>query len=585
MVSFPFLVESLPYIPSPSTSAVVLGLRQSRFAALFVCFLIAGAPAWATATGKQGMVASEHPLASEAGVEVLRNGGNAVDAALTTALAVCVLNASSCGIGGGGFALIYLADQKKTVALDYRETAPAAASRDMYIRDGKLDAQASRRGGLAVAVPGEVAGVAELAKKYGTMPLAKLFEPAIRLARDGYPAGKHLAATIAQHQDAIRKSPGLAANFLGPEGKPPAEGETIRQPELARTLQRIADEGPQAFYGGEIAKAIVHAARSADGILSEDDLKSYRPVWREPIELSFGGYDIHAMPPPSSAGVVLEVLGIVRNDDLSQLGHNAPAYLHLLAEAMKDSFADRAEFYGDPIATSVPIPRLLSNQNTDRLRRRILPSGVRLWTQYGSSSALTKTPPADNGTSHLSVIDAHGNAVACTTTINTAFGSMVVAGDTGIILNNEMDDFSAQPGAPNVYGLIGTEANSIAPGKRPLSSMSPTIATRDGKAFLALGGSGGPFILSGTLQVLLNSVVFDQSAGDAVAAPRIHHQWIPAVLAAEEALPAVTREALGKLGHRVHTVPEMGAVQLIRRRGEVLEGAADPRKHGGAAGW
>jgi gamma-glutamyltranspeptidase/glutathione hydrolase len=531
------------------------------------------------------MVASEHPLASAAGIEVLRQGGNVVDAAIATAFAVCVLNSSSCGIGGGGFALIYLADEKKALALDYRETAPAAASRDMFVRDGKVDAQASRRGGLAVGIPGEVAGMAELAKKHGTMPLAKLLEPAIRLARDGYPAGKHLAATIAQVQEAIRQSPGLAANFLGAGGKPPAAGETIRQPQLARTLQRIADEGAQAFYGGEIAKAIVAATGAAGGILSEDDLKNYRPVWREPLELDFRGYEIVAMPPPSSAGVVLEVLGILRDDDLAKRGHNSTSYLHLLAEALKDAFADRAGFYGDPIAVNVPLPRLLSVENTSRLRQRIDPEDVRLWTQYGSSIEPAEAPPADGGTSHLSVIDRKGNAVACTTTINTAFGSMVVAGDTGIILNNEMDDFSAQPGAGNVYGLIGSEANSIAPGKRPLSSMSPTIATRDGKAVLALGGSGGPFILSGTVQVLLNSIVFDQSAGDAVAAPRIHHQWVPAVLVAEEALAPATREGLRQLGHRVETLRQTGAVQLVRRRGERFEGAGDPRKHGGAAGW
>jgi gamma-glutamyltranspeptidase/glutathione hydrolase len=289
-------------------------------------------------------VASEHILASQAGMVVLEAGGNAVDAAVATSFAVCVLNSSSCGIGGGGFMLIYLADQKKAVALDYRETAPAAATRDMYVRNGKVDAEASRRGGRAVGVPGDVAGLAEVAEKYGTMPLAKLMVPAIRLARTGFPVGKHLARVIAENVDAIRKNPRLAANFLHKDGTPPAAGEFLRQPELARTLRRIAKEGPQAFYSGEIAAAIVQADRAAGGLLTAADLKNYRPVWRDPIHLDFRGVDVIAMPPPSSARVLLVVVGVVRDVDLRALGRDSPEYQHLLAEAMKHGFADRAEF-------------------------------------------------------------------------------------------------------------------------------------------------------------------------------------------------------------------------------------------------
>jgi gamma-glutamyltranspeptidase/glutathione hydrolase len=354
---------------------------------------------------------------------------------------------------------------------------------------------------------------------------------------------------------------------------------------LAATLQRIADEGPVAFYEGNVAKAIADSAAKAGGIISVEDLKAYRPVWREPISVDYRGYDVIAMPPPSSAGVLLEVLGILSDDDLAQAGRESAPYLHLLAESMKHAFADRALFYGDPAFAKVPLAHLLSPGNVAALRRRIRPDGTLDPKAYGSTAVDATPPPRDAGTSHLSVLDIDGNAVACTTTVNTAFGSMVVAGDTGIILNNEMDDFSSQPGAPNVFGLIGSDANAIAAGKRPLSSMSPTIVTRDGKAMLTAGGSGGPLILSGTLQVLLNSIVFDQSAADAVAAPRIHHQWMPPVLAVEATLPTAVQAALGKLGHEVRTVPTMGAVQLARRRGEALEGAADPRKHGGAAGW
>jgi gamma-glutamyltranspeptidase/glutathione hydrolase len=571
----------------PSRSAFVrrIGKFHSRTSALFFLSVALALRPAVAAVAEHGMVAAEHELASQVGAEVLRSGGNAVDAAIAASLAVCVLNSSSCGIGGGGFMLIYLAEEKKAVALDYRETAPAAATRDMYVRDGKVDSDASRRGGLAVAVPGEIAGLAEVASKYATRPLARLLEPAIRLARDGYPVGKHLAETIAAQRDAIRGSPGLAANFLRRDGTPPVAGEIIRQPELARTLQRVADEGPQAFYRGPIAAEIVRAGRAAGGVLSEADLANYRPIWREPIRFAYRGYDLVAMPPPSSAGVLLEVLAILRDDDLAKLGRHSPVYLHLLAEAMKHAFADRAELYGDPIAADVPLARLLSPANAGALRKTIKPSGVLAQADYGSSPGAVSAPLADHGTSHLSVLDARGNAVACTTTINTAFGSFVVAGDTGIILNNEMDDFATQPGVPNVFGLIGSEANAIAPGRRPLSSMSPTIAVRDDKAVLAAGGSGGPLILSGTLQVLLNSLVFELSAQESVAAARIHHQWVPPVLMLEAGIPEITRKALEKNGHQTRTLASMGAVQLAHRRNGRIEGAADPRKAGGAAGW
>lgn len=559
-----------------------VSIRRRAAVAVLGCALLAdGAAAY-----ERAVVVSEHALASAVGADILRQGGNVVDAAVATSLAVCVLNPSSCGIGGGGFMVIYLAKEKKAVALDYRETAPQKATRDMFVRGGRVDVEASRRGGLAVAVPGEVAGLFEAVRTYGSIPLARLMQPAIRLARDGYPVGKHLASVIEQYRDAIRRSPGLAANFLRPDGTPPAEGETIRQPQLAATLQRIADEGPQAFYSGDIARAIAEAAAAAGGVIGTDDLKTYRPRWRQPIRIGYRGYEIITMPPPSSAGVLLQVLGILRDDDLAALGHGSTAYFHLLAEAMKHAFADRARFYGDAAFADVPLGRLLSATSTSGLRARIR-AGTTLAEPgaYGSSPVSASPPPAGAGTSHLSVMDAEGNAVACTTTINTAFGSMVVAGDTGIILNNEMDDFSAHPGTPNAFGLIGSEANAIAPGKRPLSSMSPTIAARGGEAVLAAGGSGGPLILSGTLQVMLNALVFDRGAADAVAAPRIHHQWMPPVLAVEASVPAATRAALSEMGHQVQVVPELGAVQLARRRGRSLEGAADPRKHGGVAGW
>jgi gamma-glutamyltranspeptidase/glutathione hydrolase len=531
-----------------------------------------------------GMVASEHVLASQAGVDMLKRGGNAIDAAVATAFAVCVVNPSSCGIGGGGFMLIYLARGQRAVALDYREVAPAAATRDMFVRDGKVVPDLSLRGGLAVAVPGEVAGLSTALQRYGKLPLATVMQPAIRLARDGFPAGAHLAKEITQNLAALRAAPALARIFLHADGTPLLAGESLRQSELAATLQRVARGGPRVFYHGDIAAHIVQSDRAAGGVLKESDLANYHPTWRTPLQTTYDGDTVYAMPPPSSAGVVLEVLGILRGDDLDALGRDSPPYLHLLAEAMKHAFADRARFYGDPDSVDVPLRRLLAPQNTAALRQRIVATRTLDQSAYGSPAS-EAAPASDHGTSHLSVMDADGNAVACTTTINTGFGSMVVAEGTGIVLNNEMDDFAVQPGVPNVYGLVGSAANAIAPHKRPLSSMAPIIVTHDAKPVLAVGGSGGPLILSGTLQVLLNVLDFHLDATAAVAAPRIHDQWVPPVLVVETGIPAAVRDVLAGYGHTVKEVPAMGAIQAVRLDAGVFEGASDPRKGGEAAGW
>jgi gamma-glutamyltranspeptidase/glutathione hydrolase len=539
----------------------------------------------AAAWGAHGMVASEHVLASQAGVEMLQRGGNAVDAAVATSFAVGVVNPSSCGIGGGGFMLIYPARERRAVALDYREAAPAEASRDMFIRDGRAVPDLSRRGGLAVAVPGEVAGLAAALRRYGTLPWATVLQPAIRYARDGFALEAHLATEIAQNQAALRADPVLAGNFLHPDGSPLQRGETVREPQLARTLERIAADGPAVFYGGAIAAQVARGVEAAGGVLSEKDLASYRPLWRRPLHADYEGNVVFSMPPPGSGGVLLEVLGILQRDDLHALGFNSPTYLHLLAEAMQHAFADRASFYGDPGFVDVPVARLLAASNTTALRSHVSASHTFDQAAYGSTPGRGLATASRGGTSHLSVMDVDGNAVACTTTINTAFGAFVVAGETGIILNNEMDDFAAQPGVPNVYGLIGTAANAVAPGKRPLSSMSPTIVTRDHQAVLALGASGGPLIISATLQVLLNVLDFDLDAAAAVAAPRIHDQWVPPVLAVEPGVPDLTRGALARYGYTVKEVPAMAAVQAVRRSAGVYEGAADPRKGGEAVGW
>jgi gamma-glutamyltranspeptidase/glutathione hydrolase len=569
-------------LPRSFASLRMTPVRPSLFRlAALVAALFAAPPRATAAWGEHGMVASEHLLASQAGVEMLQQGGNAIDAAVATSFAVGVVNPSSCGIGGGGFMLIYLAREQRAAALDYREAAPAAASRDMFLRNGQAVPELSRRGGLAVAVPGEVAGLVAALHRYGTLPLAKVMQPAIRYARDGFAVGPHLATEIAENLDALRSRPELARTFLHADGSPLHAGETLRQAELGQTLELIAVDGPEAFYEGDIAGRITRSVQAAGGVLSERDLATYRPKWRRPLQGLYEGNTIITMPPPSSGGgALLEALGILRNDNLPALEHNSPTYLHLLAEAMQHAFADRAQFYGDPDVVQVPVAQLLSPTYTGRLRRRISATRTFDRAAYGRAAAV-----ADRGTSHLSVMDAAGNAVACTTTVNTAFGAMVVAEGTGILLNNEMDDFSVQPGVPNVYGLIGTEANAVAPRKRPLSSMTPTIVTRGGKAILALGGSGGPLIISGTLQVLLNILDFDLNATLAVAAPRVHDQWVPPVLAVEPGISALTQQVLARYGYAVKEVPAMGAIQVVRRHAGRFEGAADPRKGGEAVGW
>jgi gamma-glutamyltranspeptidase/glutathione hydrolase len=452
----------------------------------------------------------------------------------------------------------------------------------MFVRDGKVDRNLSVRDGLAAGVPGEIAGLNAALNRFGSLPFRVVAAPAIRYAREGFGIESHLANTIASQSEQLRLRPQLAALFFDVQGAPLEQGDVLRQTDLADTLELIARDGPRAFYEGRLPAAMAAAARASGGVLEVADFVAYRPVWRRPIEARLGDDRIYGMPPPSSGGgLVIEILRMLGRDDLRALGQGSPTYLHLLAEAMQFGFADRAEFYGDPDFSDIPLRRLLAPPRLRGLRRRMSAATTFSPGFYGRHST-----PSDDGTSHLSVIDGQGNAVACTTSINTAFGSMVRAPGTGVLLNNTMDDFSAQPGTPNVYGLVGSETNSIAPRKRPLSSMTPTIVLRGGNVAAVAGASGGPFIISGTLQVLLNATVFGQDAEAAVAAPRLHHQWLPPVLMVENDIEPAARRTLRRLGHRLVEVPGISAVQLVLRHGDgVLEGAADPRKGGLAVGW
>ena len=532
------------------------------------------------ATEHHGAVAAEHPRAAEIGGEILRRGGNAVDAAIATAYAVCVLNPSSCGIGGGGFMLVQ--DASGTVyALDYRESAPALAHRDLFRRDQTVLAELSRRGPLAVAVPGEVAGLEAARIRFARLSRAELLAPAIALARDGFPIGAHLAAEIAGNAGALGSSPALAHLFLHEDGSARREGEPVQFPALAATLEAVATGGADAFYRGATAAAIAHSVDGSGGILTADDLARYRPQWRTPLHVRYRGFEVFTMPPPSSGGVLLEMLNVVAHDDLAALGARSPAYLHLLAEAMKDGFADRARWYGDPAFTTVPVAQLTSDAYGRALRARIRPDAVLPPSRYGTSP--------DSGTTHLSVVDDDGMAVACTTTINTAFGAMLMDEESGVVLNNEMDDFAIAPGVPNTFGLIGGEANAVAAGKRPLSSMTPVIARSHTPhvgeplpEILAVGGSGGPLIISASLQTLLGLIDFGLDARAAVSAPRIHDQWEPPRLGAEAGIDEATRTELARRGHDVRVMTFAGAVEAATYRDGRFDGAADPRKGGGA---
>jgi gamma-glutamyltranspeptidase/glutathione hydrolase len=530
----------------------------------------------AVAYGRAGGVATEHALAAAAGAQVLRDGGTVVDAAIAAAAAVCVVHASSCGIGGGGFALVHLAGGND-LALDYRERAPAEATPDRFRRDGKPEPALLRTGGLAVAVPGEVAGWVTLHRRLGRLPLDRVLAPAIGLAREGFVLRDvpHLARETTRTTALLAADPGLRAVFLGGGEAVPGPDFRVVQAELANTLEAIAARGMDAFYAGPTARAIADAVRARGGVLTTDDLARYRPTWRKPLVGTFRGRRVVTFPPPGSGGVVLTALGLLAGDDLPALGAGSPNLMHLLAAAMAQGFAERARWYGDPDFTPVPVQALLAPPRLRALRARM--------------SAVDVTSPqsdvrADAGTAHVSVVDREGNAAAITTTINTGFGAGIMVPGTGIILNNEMDDFALAPDVPNVYGLTGAAANAVAPGKRPQSSMSPTVVLSRGRPELVVGGSGGPTIISGTLQVVLGVAAFGLDLRAAVDAPRIHDQGVGLTLAVEERVPAETRTILGRFGHRVVVLPAIGAVSAVGLgRDGAVSAAGDRRKDGGEA--
>jgi len=470
--------------------------------------------------------------------------------------------------------LIYLASTGKFYALDYRERAPLKATATMFIRDGKPDEALARSGALAIAVPGEIAGIDAALRRYGTMKFQQVAVPAIRLAEDGFSLNAHLAHEIAAMHDQLKLDPGLAAVFLKADGSVPKPGALIFQKNLATTLRRLGDKPSENFYRGPIADELVQFIQAKGGIITAEDLAAYEPIWREPLHIPYQGYEVYTMPPPSSGGVLLEMLAMLEPGHLGGLGVNSPPYLARMIEVMREGFIDR-EKYGDPAFVNVRIAALLSPDHINQARDHAL-------------HHKTNPPPPvphDHGTANLIVADAEGNVVVLTTTINTSFGAKLMDPKLGIILNNEMDDFAVAPGVPNAFHLEGEPANEIAPGKRPLSSMAPTIVVRNGKPVLAVGGSGGPTIITGVLQVVLDEIDFHLSPRVSVDLPRIHEQASPETVIVEEKMPARTDTALTQMGYKLKTVPMLGAIGALAIEPGNLRGAGDLRKGGMASGY
>ncbi len=557
--------------------------------------IVGWAAAGAPAEAARGMVVSSQADATRAGVAMLERGGNAIDAAVATGFALAVTQPMSTGIGGGAFALVRLASGQ-ILALDCRETAPAAATRDMFVRPG-VKPSASLYGALAVATPGLVAGLTELQALHGLLPLGVVLEPAIRLAREGFAIGPYHARRLEQV-----RAMGLPDEFpetgriqFPPDGQPIRAGWRLVQSELADTLAAIAVQGPDVFYRGEVAHAIAAEMQRRGGLVSREDLASYTPKWRKPLLGTYRGFEVVSFPPPSSGGVaLLGMLNVLEGFDLAALGPGSSASIHRVAEAMKLAFADRNSLLGDPDFVAVPVDALISKAYAARQRARINPPFYErspfTWGRGESAIAVEGPglPLEDSGTTHVSTADAAGNAVALTKTINTPWGSGITVPGTGVLLNNEMDDFSVAPNVPNAYGLVDTRGqNAIAPGKRPLSSMTPSFLQKDGRLVMVTGSPGGPRIITTTLLTLLNVVDYGMNVQEAVAAPRFHHQWLPDRLLVEPETPADVRDALAARGH----VVEVGDEHWSSAEALVVDpvtgrfsGGSDPRRDGLAAG-
>jgi len=573
---------------------------QQLLLSLLVITVIGASPGWARdaaveepliidfkerflpVVARSGMVVGPEQLASEIGSRILQQGGNVVDAAVATGFALAVTYPRAGNLAGGGFMLIHLAEGNRQVFIDYRESAPAAASRDMFLgEDGKIDLMRMYFSLQSSGVPGTVAGMLHALETYGSMSREQVLAPAIALAEEGFPVSFALTYELANQGKRLRNNPESLRLFFKPDGSAYEIGEIWRQPDLAWTLRQISQHGVDAFYTGEIAKRIVAAMQAGDGLITLQDLADYRVIERPPLRGTFREFEVVSAPPPSSGGVhILQILNLLEGDDLAGMGHNTAAYLHLLAESMKLAYADRSEYLGDPDFAPVPVAELTDKAYAARQRKMIDPGKATPSTTIAPGSALLRE---SMDTTHYSIADDKGNMVSNTYTLNASFGSAIAVPGTGMLLNNEMGDFAAQPGKPNPFGLVQGESNRIEGGKRPLSSMSPTIVFRDGKPWLATGSPGGSRIITTVLQTLLNAMAFDMNIATAGISARIHHQWLPDEILAEEGISPDTVRLLEQMGHTVKLGGRtIGRTESIIWENGWLLGATDTRR---PQGW
>lgn len=525
---------------------------------------------------QQGMVASVDAMATQVGVDILREGGNAVDAAVAVGYALAVTHPQAGNLGGGGFMMLRT-KEGKTVAIDFREMAPEQATRDMFLDgEGHPDAKKSLTSHLASGTPGTVAGFSLALEKYGTLPLNKVIQPAIKLAQDGFIINSALADDLKTYGSEVLPHHANSKAIFWKDGEPLKQGEKLVQTNLANSLTLIAQNGPDAFYKGAIAEQIADEMHQNGGLLSKADLANYKAIERTPISGEYRGYEVFSMPPPSSGGIhIVQILNILENFDLHKYGFGSADAMQLMAEAEKQAYADRSEYLGDPDFVKVPWQALTNKAYAKSIAERIDLNKAKPSSEIKPGKL---APYESNQTTHFSVVDKDGNAVAVTYTLNTTFGTGIVAGNTGILMNNEMDDFSAKPGVPNVYGLVGGDANAVGPKKRPLSSMSPTIVVKDGKTWLVTGSPGGSRIITTVLQMVVNTVDFGMNVAEATNAPRFHHQWLPDELRVEKGFSPDTLKLLEGKGQKVVLKEAMGSTQSIMVGPDgTLYGASDPR--------
>jgi len=560
------LLMFMPFLARAQTGAIISGNDRHH-------------PVFAA----NGMVASQEAVATKLGVGILRQGGNAIDAAVAVGFILAVTLPRAGNLGGGGFMLIHHSRSGETLALDYREKAPAKADRDLFLGpEGELDKVKARFSHLSVGVPGTVAGLIEAHHRFGSLPLTAVMAPAIALASKGLMVTPGLARNLLKQQKRLKKWPATAEIFFKPDLSPYQAGDTLVQAHLGHSLSRIAATSGQDFYKGETARAIVAEMKRHGGLIDLGDLAAYRPVWRKPVEGTYRGHRVFSMPPPSSGGIhLLQMLNMLEDIRLANYGHNSANAIHVMVESMKRAYADRAAHLGDPTFWPVPMQGLISKDYARQLATLI---DSKWATPSKSISAGNPAPYENNETTHFSVMDSQGNVVSNTYTLNFSFGTGIVAAGTGILLNNEMDDFSSKPGVPNAFGLVGGKANAIEGGKRPLSSMTPTIIFKDGKPWLATGTPGGSRIITMVLQVLLNVIDHGMNIAEATAAPRVHHQWLPDKLFVERGLSPDTLTLLRQRGHKVVISRAAGSVQSVMTnpKGGFL-GVSDSRRLGALA--